>query len=313
MSKKQIRKLYAWILICLCLTNFVMILVARYTIGIVSKNNVIASIDQNIASAESYLEKNENSASLLMKEFEDEYATKARTAAMFLEQCDADDYLEEQTLEELRVIEDAERISVADADGDIIASSNLSEEGDTLREEFQSHLSDNVYTKVLFLLEDDTPIVVAASSLGSQSCMIQIIFSADMLVSLLKDADLSGFADDIPLYPFGTTALLDAETLEYISCTDASLIGETVVYDENKFKKNKNCFDVITDEGKAMVKYQKSGDYIILITIPYSDIYQTRNTVIGWLIGCSIVCLCIMALTIRMVILQENKKIKNNP
>ena len=38
-------------------------------------------------------------------------------------------------------------------------------------------------------------------------------------------------------------------------------------------------------DGKTeMVHYQTSGDYIILATVPYSDIYHMRNVVVGWIV-----------------------------
>ncbi len=307
---KQFYNMYRWVLLSLIVAILLLVIVANYTVGIVSKNDVVAQIDVNLATAEDYLSKNEDAANLLFAEYEEDYIAKTRTVAMLLQQEETTE-VDEQMLEELRVTVNADRISISDSEGNITASTDLSSEGDTIRTEFQSHLSETVYTDVLFLLESDTPMIVAASTLDNGNGLVQITYPAETVVELLQEADLANFASDVPLYTEGMTALLDADTLCYISCTDTSLIGEAVAYDASLLSEKKGRFDVVDADGeKVMVKYAVVGDYMMLATVPYSTIYHMRNVVVGWLIGGGLGLLLVTTLALRMALIRKNRKPK---
>lgn len=305
---KRFFKLYRWVLFCMMACIAVLAVAAGYTVGVVGQNTVIAQIDVNIGSVEAYLGKNQNATELLTEEFKEDYSAKTRTIAMLLEQ-DSSFITDDRTLEELRVTVNADMLSVADADGNVVASTDPSGAGSSVREEFRAHLQDDVYTDVLFLLDSDTPTIVAASSLDGGHGMVQITFSADSAVSLLKDADWANIASDMPLYSSGTTAILEADTMKYISCTDSSLIGTTASYSAEDMKRNKGNFDHKNADGRMeMVHYLTSGDYVILATVPYSDIYHMRNVVVGWVIGGGIGLLFVTCLALRMQLMRQNLK-----
>ena len=140
---------------------------------------------------------------------------------------------------------------------------------------------------------------------------MQITFSADSVVSLLQDADWANIASDMPLYSSGTTAILETDTLKYISCTNTDLIGKTTDYDKEQLQRNKGKFNVKDADGKTeMVHYQTSGDYIILATVPYSDIYHMRNVVVGWIVVGGAVILAVTCLALRMQLLRQDTKNK---
>lgn len=302
---------YRFVLVCLTISVLVLSLAASYTVGIVSQNSVVKQIDNNIGSVEVYLEKNQNATTLLTEEFKEEYSAKTRTIAMLLAQ-ENSFITDDRTLEELRVTVNADMISVADADGSVVASTDPSGEGTTIREEFQAHLSETVYTDVLFLLESDEPTIVAASSLDGGHGMVQITFPADSMVSILQDADLANTAADMPLYSSGITAILDADTLEYISCTDAELIGQKAPYQTSQLTKKKGRFNIESEDGKKeMLHYQTSGDYIILATVPYSDINHMRNVVVGWIVVGGVIMLTVCCMALRMQLLRQEKEKKS--
>lgn len=305
---KRFVKLYRWVMLSMAVCIAVLAIAAGYTVGVVSQNNVIAQIDVNIGSIETYLEKNHNATQLLTDEFKEDYSAKTRTIAMLLAQ-DSSFITDDRTLEELRVTVNADMISVADADGNVVASTDPSGAGTSIREEFRSHLEEDVYTDALFLLDSDTPTIVAASSLDGGHGMVQITFSADSVVSLLQDADLANIASSMPLYSSGTTAILEADTMKYISCTDTDLIGQTADFDKSSMKRNKGKFDVKDADGKTnMVHYQSSGDYIIMATVPYAEVYRVRNIVVGWVIGGGIGILAVTCLALRMELLRQDAK-----
>ena len=307
---KQYFRLYRWVLLSLAVTIAILAAAAGYTVGIVSQNSVIAQIDMNIGSIEAYLEKNKDSSAMLTEEFKEEYAAKTRTIAMILDQ-DSSFITDDRTLEELRVTVNADRISVADTNGSVVASTDPSGEGTKIRSEFTPYLSEKVYTDVLFLLESDTPTIIAASTLDGGHGMIQITFPADNVVSLLKEADLANLAVDRPLYSYGTTSILDADTLKYVSCTDTAQIGKTASFEKSSLKKKKGNFNITDADGnREMVHYQTSGDYVILATVPYHDINHMRNVVIGWIVCGGAGMLAVTALSLRMVFLRKEKSKK---
>lgn len=280
---------------------------AGYTVGIVSVNDVIAQIDVNIGSVETYLEKNQNTAEMLTEEYREEYAAKTRTIALILAQ-DSAFLTDDRTLEELRVTVNADLISVSDTEGNVIASTDPSGAGSSVREEFRSHLHENVYTEVLFLLESDAPTIVAASTLDGGNGLVQISFSADAMVSILQDADLANTAADMPLYTSGTTAILETDTLQYISCTDTEKIGSTAEYTAAQMEKKKGKFDIENADGKReLVHYQTCGDYIILASVPYSDLYHMRNVLIGWILCGGAFLLVVIGLALRMQMIRQEK------
>ena len=179
---KRFWKLYRSVILCVAICIAVLACSAGYTVGVVGMNNVIAQIDVNIGSIEAYLEKNQNATELLTEEFKEDYSAKTRTIAMLLSQ-DSSFITDDRTLEELRVTVNADMISISDHEGNVIASTDPSGAGNSIREEFRSHLTDDVYTDVLFLLDSDTPTIVAASSLDGGNGLVQITFSADSIKS----------------------------------------------------------------------------------------------------------------------------------
>ena len=155
---KRFWKLYRSVILCVAICIAVLACSAGYTVGVVGMNNVIAQIDVNIGSIEAYLEKNQNATELLTEEFKEDYSAKTRTIAMLLSQ-DSSFITDDRTLEELRVTVNADMISISDHEGNVIASTDPSGAGNSIREEFRSHLTDDVYTDVLFLLDSDTPTI----------------------------------------------------------------------------------------------------------------------------------------------------------
>ena len=307
---KRFFQSYRWVLLSMLVTILVLAAAAGYTIGVVSKNQAVSQIDVNIGSVEAYLQKNENQASQLTEELKEDYISKTRTTAMILSE-DASFLTDDRTLEELRVTVNADRISVSDDRGNITASTDPSGEGSTVREEFLSHLSDNVYTDVLFLLDSDSPTIVAASTLGESGGLVQITFPAASTVNILQEADLANTASDMPLYASGETAIVQADTLEYISCTDPQKIGQKMAENLFQTRHKSGTLDVKTDDGAAaMLRYQTSGDYVIFATVPYSDIYHMRNVVVGWIAAGGVLMAVVSCLSLRMLLLREEKKEK---
>ncbi|MFR6496848.1 MAG: hypothetical protein ACLUOF_11060, partial [Ruminococcus sp.] len=298
--------LYRWVMLSMAVCIAVLAIAAGYTVGVVSQNNVIAQIDVNIGSIETYLEKNHNATQLLTDEFKEDYSAKTRTIAMLLAQ-DSSFITDDRTLEELRVTVNADMISVADADGNVVASTDPSGAGTSfVRSSVTS--GRNVYTDALFLLDSDTPTIVAASSLDGGHGRCRSHFSGFRGLAF-AGCRPGKHCVSMPLYSSGTTAILEADTMKYISSTDTDLIGQTADFDKSSMKRNKGKFDVKDADGKTnMVHYQSSGDYIIMATVPYAEVYRVRNIVVGWVIGGGIGILAVTCLALRMELLRQDAK-----
>ena len=80
----------------------------------------------------------------------------------------------------------ADLVSVSDAQGHIILSTDLSSAGTTIAEPFLNHIHEIVYTDVEFRLEDAKPVIQAASTLGNGHGMVQVSYSASTVQALLQ-------------------------------------------------------------------------------------------------------------------------------
>lgn len=294
-------KKFRIVLFSLFCTLVVICVVASYSISIVSVNHVIEHIDENIGTTSNFLNQNGTRYDDLLSDFKEDYSSKTRMIAMILAKDDS--YLEDdRTLEELRVTVGAELITVVDGTGEILASTDPSSEENNILDQFLGHLQSNVYTDVKIDTEAEKPVITAASSLDNGNGLVQIVYDGTSAASILEEARIINVSKNIPLYTSGISALLDRDSLKYISCSETDKIGTKCTYDAEKLSEKKGKFDVELEDGsRAMAHYQISGDYIVLAVVPYSEIYHARNLVLGWTISGGVLIMLVTLLGLRMV------------
>lgn len=129
---------------------------------------------------------------------------------------------------------------------------------------------------------------------------------------ILKLNDLSRFITDIPLMVNGHFALIDSETYKYISHTDSIMNGTGVQFPADEFEEEKGWFRSEFEGEDVLVQYLKHDGYILVGTLPFSEIYSHRNSVVVWLAFALSTSAFITILTVRNKILIYNSHQEKN-
>ena len=160
--KKQLLHTYRFVFLCMLIAVVGLCLVAGYSVRVLDQNQVIQQVDTNMEAAKVRLDRDAEASATMMEDLRNEYASKTRVVAMLLE--------------ELRVVIDADQISVSNETGILIASTDFSSTGKRAYRAFLSHTTDPVFTDVVFTMQNDKPMILAASALGSGKGLIQVQF-----------------------------------------------------------------------------------------------------------------------------------------
>ena len=292
---KRLLKIYRFILICLLITIVLISAFSCYSVSIIDKNNTIRQIDINMKLATTYLDQNVESTNLILDELIEDCKAKTRTASLLL----SDKAVDEKALEEIRVAVNADIVSISDTKGNIIDSTDLSSAGNKVHDIFLEHISQSVFTEAVSTEINEVPVIISASTLSNHNGLLQIVYSSDVISHISKELNFTSFAEDMQLYDYGITALIDKETGNYISHTDSSEIGKICPLN-NKFTKSKGRFDLEYNEQKCMARYQVYEDYIIAVVVPYENIHVTCYIVFKWVIASGICFLIVLILSMRM-------------
>ena len=92
-------------------------LVAGYSVRVLDQNQVIQQVDTNMEAAKVRLDRDAEASATMMEDLRNEYASKTRVVAMLLEEQKDWSSENETILEELRVVIDADQISVSNETG----------------------------------------------------------------------------------------------------------------------------------------------------------------------------------------------------
>lgn len=310
-DKKVIKRSNRFVFITMVIAYIAISLLSVYAVSVLDRNDVVRQIDKNVNSIVSYLEQGSKSGELAQKEFLDEYRTKTRVISVMIPVVEE---LEENEsiLEEIRVTVDAEEVSVFSHDGDIVATTATYDKDVSIEPEFQEHIKARNYNEAIFHNDDENAYIVAASQLSDKGYMLQVTYNADSLIKLMNDSAIDKVAKNFPLYSKGKTALIDAESFEYISHTDSKKIGLECSIDPEKFHRNKSKFDEIMSGETVMIRYHKYENYIIAAFVPYDDIFKASYAVLGWMIGGGVVILTVAALAMRMGLIRAMRVYEND-
>lgn len=305
--KKQLLHTYYFIFICMLATIIVLCFVAGYSVRVLDQNCVTQQVDVNMEAAKVRLDRDAEESASLMEDLRNEYASQTRVVAMLLEE--QTDLSENETiLEELRVVIDAEQISVSNETGILIASTDFSSTGKRVQSSFLSHATDSVFTDVLFTMQNDEPMIIAASALGTGKGLVQVQYSAESILAQSQEMEISAIVADMPFYDAGISAIIDAETGKYVSHTQSERCGTDSEYDMDLFFAKKGKFDLMQQHQRYFIRYQTHDDYILLFSIPYQQMNNARGMVLNWVIATGLILLLVAGLSMRMGCLYLQKK-----
>jgi hypothetical protein len=305
--KKQLLRMGLFVTICMTVAVIVLYLVAGYSVQVLDQSRVIEQVDENMESVKVRLDRNVEETDSMMENLRNEYAAKTRVVAMLLDR-QADLSENETILEELRVVIDAEQISIANETGILTASTDFSSTGKRVQEDFLSHVTDAVFTDVLFVMQDDTPVIIAASALGKGKGLVQVEYPAETVFLQAQEMNISSIVSDMPFYDGGVSAIIDAETGEYVSHTDSEQCGMTCEYDLSLFSSKKGKFDLTQQRQRYLIRYQTHDNYILLFTMPYQEINHSKSIVMKWIAVTGFLLLAVAILSMRMAYIWLQRK-----
>lgn len=127
--KKQLLHTYRFVFLCMLIVVVGLCLVAGYSVRVLDQNQVIQQVDTNMEAAKVRLDRDAEASATMMEDLRNEYASKTRVVAMLLEEQKDWSSENETILEELRVVIDADQISVSNETGILIASTDFSSTG----------------------------------------------------------------------------------------------------------------------------------------------------------------------------------------
>ena len=306
-EKTILKNAHRFVFITMVIAYVVICILAVYAVSVLDRNNVVRQIDINVNSIVSYLEQGAETGELVQKEFLDEYRTKTKVVSVMI--TDASSLEEnESVLEKIRVAVDADEVSVFSHSGNIVATTATYGSSVSIDPEFRAHVSEKNYNNAVFHENEGASYITAAAQLADEGYLLQVKYDAASLSSIVEGSSISSAAVNFPLYSKGDTALIDSETMTYVSHSSKSRTGMKCSVDPELFRRNKSKFDANLTGDTVMVRYHKYDDYIIAAFVSYDDIFQTSYAVLGWMIGGGVAILTVAALAMRMATIRELRK-----
>ncbi len=306
-EKAMLKNAHRFVFITMVIAYIVLCVLAVYAVSVLDRNNVVRQIDTNVNSIISYLEQGAETGELVQKEFLDEYRTKTKVVSVMI--TDVSSLEEDETvLEKIRVAVDADEVSVFSHSGNIVATTATYGSSVSIDPEFRVHVSEKNYNNAVFHENEGASFITAVAQLADEGYILQIKYDASALMSIAEGTSISSAAIHFPLYSEGDTALIDEETMTYVSHSSKSRIGLECSVDPELFRRNKSKFDVNLSGDTVMVRYHKYEDYIIAAFVSYDDIFQTSYAVFGWMIGGGVAILTVAALAMRMATIRELRR-----
>lgn len=298
---------YRLVIIPMIIFTILVSLLAYYCSGVIEFNTYKNIIDVRLQKIATRLNEDAEERQSLTDEIFSDCEEKARMVAMLVAQ-NSEQLSYELSLEEIRVISNAEEVVISNSMGVIEYSTSTYEIGDTINKEFIYNTTDTGFTKSII---DNTGRIITATTRLDDSGIIQLTFSSDSMRKMLKSTDISIVTSEYPLFKNGFTAIIDTSSYTYLSHTDTSLVGTPSQLPQSKFNLDKENGGFFCSVGgkKCYIRYSIYDKEDILIGIvPTSEIYNLRNSITFWVAFLGIVLTCVAILSIRFKGIRDNLK-----
>lgn len=294
MKKSHYRVIIIPALICMIIVS----VLAFYSAGVVGRSEARKLIDQRLELVCENIDEKTASSKKLTEEIYNNYRSKARVVSMMLSK-NNNIFNDETSFEELRVAIGADVINVSDENGIIRYSTDMSVEETCVLEEFMRGIGNKVFSEAVLSEYGGNKVVITGSSRLDEAGIIQIRFSLENYQHQLERSELSTAVTQMPIMKHGHLAVIDTETNTYISHTDSYLNGSAVQFSPEDFSEDNGWFSSEYDGKRVLVKYKKHDDVIVAGILPYSEIYQRRNSILKWLLFSMSVLTVITVLSMR--------------
>lgn len=294
---------YKVILIPALISALVIALLAFYITGVIDRSSARNLIGERLETVCENIDKNTLSAKNLNEKIYNNYCSKARVVSMMLSK-NKSILSDENSFEEMRVAIGADVISVTDENGIITYSTDMSVEETSALKEFMPAIDNKVFSEAV--ISGSENVVVTGSSRLDKPGIIQIHFTLENFQQQLDLSDISNAVTYMPIMKYGHLAVINAETNIYISHTDSYLNGSAVQFPPEKFSEENGWFSSEFDGKAVLVKYKRHNELIVLGMLPFSEIYQRRNTVLKWILFSMAAVTVVILLSMRNYIIRKS-------
>lgn len=276
---------------------------AFYSVGVIDRSNARKLIGERLELVCENIDEKTASSQKLTEEIYNNYRSKARVVSMMLSK-NINIFNDETSFEELRVAIGADVINVSDESGIIRYSTDMSVEETSVLKEFMLGIDNKVFSEAVLSEFGGNKVVITGSSRLDEPGIIQIRFSLENYQQQLELSELSTAVTQMPVMKQGHLAVIDTATNTYISHTDSYLNGSAVQFSPEEFSEDSGWFSSEYDGKRVLVKYKKHNEMIAAGILPYSEIYQRRNSILKWLL------FSMFTLTVITILSMRNYELK---
>lgn len=299
MKKSHYKVIIIPALICMTIISFL----AFYSAGVIDRSEAREIIGERIELVWENIDEKKESSEKLTEEIYNSYRSKARVVSMMLSK-NISILNDEASLEEMRVAIGADVINVSDESGIIRYSTDMSVEETSVLEEFMPGIENRVFSEAVLSESGGNKVVITGSSRLDEPGIIQIRFSLENYQQQLELSEISTAVTQMPIMKHGHLAVIDTQSNTYISHTDSYLNGSAVQFAPEEFAEDTGWFSSEYDGKRVLVKYEKHDDMIVAGILPYSEIYQRRNSIVKWLL------FSMFTLTVIAILSMRNYELK---
>lgn len=297
---------YKGVIIPMVIATIILTLLSFYCSGVVEFNIYKDIVDVRLQKIVERLSTDDDERQALQNEIVSDCEEKAQMVSMLIAQS-SQELSYELSLEEIRIILNADEITIGNSNGIIEYSTSTYNPSDTIASEFIPYIKDKTFTKSF---SDSNGRIVTGTARLDNDGIILLTFSSDAMGKMLKSTDISTVTSEYPLLKNGFTAIINSDTYTYLSHTDLSLVGTPSQLPRSKINlnKQKSGFFYSISGKKCYIRYLLHDDKIIVGVIPSSEIYRLRNSLSGWILFSGLIFTMVSVLCIRFKMI----KIENN-
>ncbi len=304
------RKIYRTLAVVTVVSGLVMALFTWYVVGIVGKYNTMEVLESRVDYISEMLYKKEIRRDSFSYQISDEYKSRARALAIMLSN-NTDILNDELQLEELQTAIGADAISLYDENLQLEHTTGTFSGDEKYLKDFEPAITNKLFSSAKLDISRDYPKIVVGCSRIDKAGIIQVEYISENVDRILNLLDISDMFIGVPIMKTGCLALIDNETMNYIAHTNEEMIGKPSHFNlKEDFFGPESFLDCQINGEDVLVCFDICNNETVIGYIPYSEIYNTRNDTIIWVVAAALIISCVVTLTIRSKVLHLRKKEK---
>lgn len=286
------------IVIAPAIVMVITLLIAYYSVGVIEKNAAWQTSEKHISGIISDIEKRDEEFESICSSFRDEYEAKAMTISLILSHTPRA-LSEDMAAEELLAAIGADELFLSDKYGNISFSTSSIEKGLKVREEFKDGTSIKNYKNTVTEKSGKDLIFEVAVSRRDKTGLVIIRFRNTAAASLTDYGDLADQSQISTVFPSGSCAIINSDSMEYLSHSSGTMTGRTCQIPEEYFSREKKYFSYSVSGTSSLVCFEHYKNNIIIDVLPKDEVYAGRNMLLIWLCILAAAALISIVLSIR--------------